>query len=776
MHTLRLILLTAASYYVAGRLGLLLAIPPGYATAVWPAAGLALAAVLLAGNRVWPGILLGSFCVNVGVSFDASTLSTIVRSVAIAGAIGSGAALQALAGGWLIRRFAGYSNILTEEYGALRVLSLGGPVACVVNASVSVTTLWLAGLIPGTNYLFSWWTWWVGDSIGVLIFTTLILVWSLRPYAKWKRQQIMVSLPMGLMFAAVVGLFIVVSDREEARIQSEFEKSADRFNHELGKDLDVYLNTLYAIIGMYDGSDKVEVAEFDLFAGRLLSPRSFGQAVSWNVYLKHANREAFEAATRTSLWPDFRISEIGPGGQLVAARARGEYFPVVYTFPYERNKRAIGYDIGSESARRAAIEQALKNNSAAATGPIQLVQFETEATGVLLIAPTYRGGQPDGELLGLATVVIRIADLVKSAVALLSSTGIQVYISDDASPAHSAYLYSSTGNAISEKNDVGGLRYSTPIDVAGRTWRVDFYIPPDYLIAHKSWQAWSLLAAGLFMTALLGVFVMTVAGQAVRTEAVVVSRTHELEEANESLRSNEQAMALNAKQLADKNEELGRFAYVVSHDLQAPLRGITGFAGLLGQSYRDRLDDEGREFLQFIIDGAAQMRRMIADILELSRVGSGEIDTQPTDIGALVDEVCSVLRMDIEQAGAKVEHDALPVVPADEGQIRQLFQNLIGNAIKFRPPDRKPVIRISSRQTADGWHFQVADNGIGIPQDKQDKLFGLFVRLHTEDQFPGTGLGLAICRRIVERHGGRIWLESEPDKGTTFHFILAAAA
>jgi signal transduction histidine kinase/integral membrane sensor domain MASE1 len=776
MRTLWLILLTAVSYYVAGRLGLLLAIPPGYATAVWPAAGLALAAILLGGYRLWPGILLGSFCVNVGVSFDASSLNTIARSVVIAGAIGSGAALQALAGGWLIRRFAGYSNILTEEYGALRMLCLGGPVACVVNASVSVTTLWLAGLIPGTNYLFSWWTWWVGDSIGVLIFTTLVLVWSLRPYAKWKRQQIMVSLPMALMFMAVVGLFVIVSDREETRIQGGFEKSADQFNHELGKDIDVYLNTLSAIVGMYEGSDKVESSEFNLFAGRLLSHQGFEQAVSWTAYLKHANRGAFEAAMRTSLRSDFRISEIGPGDQRVAAKDRAEYFPVVYNFPYERNRGAIGYDIGSESVRRAAIERALKDNSVAATGPIQLVQFETEATGVLLVAPTYRGGQSDGELLGLATVVIRIVDLVKSPLAHLSNTGIQVYISDDTSPAHLAYLYSSTGNAVSKKNDVGGLRYSTTIDVARHAWRVDFYIPPAYLIAHSSWQAWSLLAAGLFMTALLGVFVMSVAGQTVRTEAVVTTRTHELEMANEALRSNEQAMALNAKQLAEKNEELGRFAYVVSHDLQAPLRGITGFAGLLGKCYRDQLDDEGREFLQFIVDGAAQMRRMIADILELSRVGTGKIDTQPTDIGALVDEVCSILRMDIEQAGAKVEHDALPVVSVDESQIRQLFQNMIGNAIKFRPADRTPVIRISSRQAVDGWHFQVADNGIGIPKEKQDRLFSLFVRLHTEDQFPGTGLGLAICKRIVERHGGRIWLESVPDKGTTFHFILAAAA
>lgn len=225
--------------------------------------------------------------------------------------------------------------------------------------------------------------------------------------------------------------------------------------------------------------------------------------------------------------------------------------------------------------------------------------------------------------------------------------------------------------------------------------------------------------------------------------------------------------------LGEKHKELERFSYVVSHDLQAPLRSITGFAQLLEQRYQDKLDDEGREFLLYIVDGAARMRRMISDILALSRVDSGEMTWADVDTGKLVEELRTVLHADLEASGARLEHERLPTVQGDERQLAQLFQNLIGNAIKFCPKERSPVVRISAERSDGGWHFQVSDNGIGIPADKLDKLFGLFVRLDSVDEYPGTGLGLAICKRIIERHSGRIWVESEQGHGTTFHFVLS---
>jgi integral membrane sensor domain MASE1 len=183
----------AAGYCVVGRLALLMAIPPGYATAVWPAAGLALAALLLLGDRMWPGVMLGSFFVNVWTSLDLSSAASVLKSVGLATSVGAGAALQAVVGARLVRRFVGHPNLLDREQDVIRFLVLGGPVGCLVSASVGVATLCLAGVVAAADCLFHWWTWWVGDTIGVVIFAPLILLWTADRHQVPRRRQLIVS-------------------------------------------------------------------------------------------------------------------------------------------------------------------------------------------------------------------------------------------------------------------------------------------------------------------------------------------------------------------------------------------------------------------------------------------------------------------------------------------------------------------------------------------------------------------------------------------------------
>ncbi len=772
------ILLTAAMYYVAGKLALLLAIPPGYATAVWPASGLALAAVLLWGYRVWPGILLGSFLVNVSTSFDANTQNAAITSVLVAASIGSGAALQACMAGWLIRRFVGYENILTQSHVAIRLLLVGGPLGCIINASIGVTTLWATGLVPGDNYLFNWWTWWVGDSIGVLIFTPMLLVWALRPLRVWFRQQLLVTIPMLIMFVAVIFLFVLASTRESAGIQTEFEKWSERFSYELRSNLQVYRAILAATRGLYESSVHVERDEFEAFANRLMTYGPELLALSWNAHVVDEDRAAYIARTRQATFEDYEIYEIGTDGQRKIASQRKEYFPVHVAIPLGTNQRALGYDIASEPVRREALHRALATGQGSATGPINLVQLDRDRRGLLLLSPTYRGADQQGELLGIAVVSIRISDLMRPAQNILKGTGLQVVAYDVSDNSKPQFLYSSLGESEPIFSPEG-LSKSVQIDVAGRLWRIDYHLSSDYLVAHRSWEAWTLLTAGLLFTALLGIFLILEVGRSAQIESIVQDRTAELNAANNELKAQvdvsnslQQEADQRLVQLEDKHKELERFSYVVSHDLQAPLRGVSGFAELLNKRYSSQLDDEGREYLQFITQGAVQMHRMIGDILQLSRIGTSEIKPQAIALGEVVERVRVILQMDLKSLGAELTWQGLPTVQADDAQMTQLFQNLIGNAIKFCAPDRPPKVRISAEKSAEGWHIQVADNGIGISKDKQDRLFGLFVRLHTAEEYPGTGLGLAICKRIVERHGGRIWLESEKGQGTTFHIIL----
>ena len=226
------------------------------------------------------------------------------------------------------------------------------------------------------------------------------------------------------------------------------------------------------------------------------------------------------------------------------------------------------------------------------------------------------------------------------------------------------------------------------------------------------------------------------------------------------------------EELNRSNEELARFAYVASHDLQEPLRMVASFTQLLSRRYKGKLDADADEYISFAVDGARRMQRLIQDLLAYSRVGTTKRDLLDTSSEEALQHALMNLRGAIEESGAMVTHDALPFVFADKTQLIQLFQNLIGNAIKYRRG--APLVHISAvNNGAKKWVFSVQDNGLGIDSQYFEKIFGMFQRLHTREEFSGTGMGLAICRNIVERHGGSISVESQPGQGSTFRFSLS---
>ena len=223
--------------------------------------------------------------------------------------------------------------------------------------------------------------------------------------------------------------------------------------------------------------------------------------------------------------------------------------------------------------------------------------------------------------------------------------------------------------------------------------------------------------------------------------------------------------------LARSNKELEQFAYVASHDLQEPLRMVASYTELLAERYEGQLDQKADKYIKYAVDGAKRMQRLINDLLALSRVNTRGNPFEPTDSLNVVQDVLKGLEKVIQETNAEIRIGSLPTVQGDSTQLAQLFQNLISNAIKYHG-EAPPVVDISARRENNQWVFAVKDNGIGVDPQFFERIFVIFQRLHERDQYPGTGIGLTVAKKIVERHGGRMWVESEPGQGATFLFTL----
>ncbi len=234
-------------------------------------------------------------------------------------------------------------------------------------------------------------------------------------------------------------------------------------------------------------------------------------------------------------------------------------------------------------------------------------------------------------------------------------------------------------------------------------------------------------------------------------------------------------IARHAAELERSNQDLERFAYIASHDLQEPLRAISGFLDLLARRYEDELDDKAQHYITRAVTGAERMRSLIEGLLAYSRVESRGHPPEPVEVESLLKGIRAMLATQVEDTGGQITHDPLPTVVADREQLAQGFQNLISNALKFHREGAAPHIHITAADEGDAWRFIVTDDGVGIPEERQEEIFEIFRRLHPRDVYPGDGVGLALCRRIIDRHDGRIWVQSPPDDqeaGTAFHFTI----
>lgn len=422
---------------------------------------------------------------------------------------------------------------------------------------------------------------------------------------------------------------------------------------------------------------------------------------------------------------------------------------IVKTYPLKGNEETIGYSVLHDSAHRSEAFKAYERRELYFEGPFNLRQGGVGIVGRL---PLFK----KDTLWGFSAVVIRIETILKAL--NLDSTG-----------KNGSYVYqivkyhgdktTKTNFFQNEEDFTSGVFHETFIPLGD--WHVFVKLKKSTYLKNAMFVSIIGMAFSLLLTFyLLHLFV-----QPSILKRMVREKTKNIESVNVVLEKK-------AAELMVSNKELEQFAYVVSHDLQEPLRMITGFLAQLEKKYENQLDDKAKQYIHYAVDGSKRMRQIILDLLQFSKIGRTEEDMVTIDPNELIDDFCSLRRKIIQEKSAIINYSSLPEVTYYKAPLIQIFHNLIDNALKYSRVGVKPEITIAAVDKGEFREFSVKDNGIGIQKEYFDKIFLIFQRLHTINEFSGTGLGLAIVKKIIENNGGKIWVESEEGVGTTFYFTI----
>ncbi|MEN6438476.1 MAG: CHASE domain-containing protein [Syntrophobacter sp.] len=539
----RKVIALAATYLVFAAPGILSTIPHGYATGIWPASGIALSFLLIWGQRLWPGVFLGAFgsCLWIAVSTGGATVFHALSSSAI---IGAGATLQAIFGVFLINRFVDPPPTLAREWDAIAFLTLGGPVSCLVGSTISITCLAAMEMVSGDDFLFKWWTWWLGDSIGVMVMAPAALTLAPGWPDIWRRRRISMALPLLVMFGLFAFLLIFLGGKEQERIRSDFERRAELVGNQTEMVLREQLQALYSVDDFFAASEQVGRTEFRVFLQHWFEVHKGLLAMNWVPRVRDEERSDYEERARREGYADFRITERLKDGARVERARVPEYYPIYYTEPREPTERVLGFDLASDEIRLAVMKQAATSGWPVATGELKLLGGEN---GFLISLPIYdrtlRGDDASDRekaLKGFAMGVFRIHDVMRAAFPEVRKPGesdIEVEIHDKTVSEAPRLLYhsgtvqddSNRSSVMPRRSSGGGPWFVARLEFAGRLWEIGFWPTPKYLAEHPPLQTCSILAGGFFFIALSGFFLLITTGYTARVETQVQERTAALE-------------------------------------------------------------------------------------------------------------------------------------------------------------------------------------------------------------------------------------------------------
>ncbi|MEY8213967.1 MAG: CHASE domain-containing protein, partial [Colwellia sp.] len=633
-------------------------------------------------------------------------------------------------------------------------------------ASFAVTSLLLLDIIKYSNAIYTWFTWWVGDSIGVMITVPLMLIAFSKPQTIWRERLRIIPLPLIIMSSIVISLFSWVSQWESERNQFEVKEIASDNVEKLRASFTSYVDAVVSIERFYMSSTQSNITreEFKTFVEYTLKNKSGINGLSWNPIISAEQRYGFELSVRLEGINKFEIKERSDQGKLIPAQQRKTYVPVHYIEPMKGNEKALGFNVASNRARQKTLNKSRDSAMALATPKITLVQDGGEQSGFLLFYPVYSGPAMSLEsrrknIKGFAVGVFRVGDITDAVLEQQVRKKVIVGIYD-ISGQEPANLY---GPEKYEEYGVDLFKFMDNITVGGRTWKIVFWPSPDYLASHNTWQAWAALVSGLLFTSILGAFLLSMTGKSNYLNSEVKKRTLEIENKRlEILKTNNELEKRN-KQLESSNQELDRFAFVASHDLKSPLQAIEQLSCWIEEDCQELLPAASREHLGLLKQRIERMKNLLADLLLFSRVSRDDFQYESVNLQSLIEKAISfnyipdTFTIEVENCNTNLILSTTPIELA--------IRNLISNAVKHHNKTTGTIIIEYTK--IDGEHsISISDDGPGIAQHLQQYAIEMFHTLQSRDEMEGSGLGLSIVNKAMERINGHLKIISDGKKGT----------